>query len=414
MTMDRCQFAILRTPQEFELIRDDWNRLAESNPRTDFYLSYDWFYSLLFLSQMPPDRLRIMTARRDNEVIAILPCCSSQRRGRMLTLDCLEFLGNIYSPLRGGLVKQGEEATVAGDWLQFLKEQYSREWDILNLEGLSPGDPFVRALMETAESSHQFPVVEQFANIVSDLSGFENGESYFRALGKSLRQTIRTGLNRMNREGRADILMVGAGPGNIEQAMAHYRAVYEGSWKKTEKADPQFHSKLADYLGSKGSLRLFLLYYQPSRDSARPSVESYDSCIGTADSMPDSCVPIASCFFIVHRRRAYSVKTAYRQEYSSFDPGTVLFWFATKYLLERDHIAVVDHQKGSESYKLKLVGHVNETRIQLRIVNSSSVRAKVELWAETHLVPSLRTLKRALRSSREASEDQQGREARER
>jgi hypothetical protein len=394
MQIGPYRFRTLKTMSEFVALRAEWDGLFERSRDRSFYLSYHWHHALLSLSRLPAGRIYLTLARRDDELVGILPCWLVSRQLRVFRLQSLDLVGNIYSPLRGCVVARGEEPSLAAAWLHFLQTEGRDDWDVMTWEGVSTGDAFVQALL--AEARGQASIEKDFSSLTSDLSQFRNGDSYFGALSKGLRQTIRTQISRLNREGRFRVLLTDGRHSKVSTVLKHYQEVYEASWKEPE-PDPEFHARLGSYLAGEGMLRLFLLYFTHD-SSLEPTITSYRSPIGVMVEPPQGWTPAAACYFVVHRRTAYFLKTAYREDFARFSPSTVLFWFATRHLLETDGVTIVDHQKGGEAYKLRWAGRLNEVRYRLRITNSGHCRPLAEAWIERRLLPPFRRLRSALRS----------------
>jgi len=393
-------FEIIREREGFMALKLDWDRLVAEIGEVDFYLTFDWFYAMVCLTQNPPDDLFVVTVRSEEELIGIIPCRIAVRRLRLFSFRCLEIIGNIYTPYRNAIVRRGKESDVAEAFAGLILTDSSKDWDLINFENLSMRDRFVTGLRAAlADKNVCAHLTEQFENIVTDLSPFDCAEEYFRSLSRNRRKLIRKGVNKMNREGSFDVVLISSARDDVGTSMAHYYDVYSKSWKVSE-GDPEFHLKLAHRLAAKGILRLFILYFRPRReddgkDFPHP-VPSYDSPTQAGRSIPGGYTPVAARYFVVCGKNAYSLKSAYRQDYARYSLGAVLFWYAAKYLLDIDGVRVIDRQKGGEEYKLNW-GKLNEVRFQYRAANPKSLPARLELWNEIHCIPKLRKIKRTFK-----------------
>ncbi len=388
------QFQIVRSTPEFSELRSEWDTLLAQSSERSFYLSYDWFHAVLCLSGLPAGELYLTLVRRQGQLLGIIPCRIVSRRFRVFTLRSLELIGNIYSPFRGCLLARGEESMIAEAWAEFVLRQRRDDWEVMLWEGVSLGDPVVRALMSV--SPVQPLLSSDFATVVTDLSQFSTAEGFYRALSKNVRQTIRTQITRMNREGCFQVVLTQGEALEPLLAMKHYKEIYCHSWKEPE-PDLEFHTRLAAYLAPRGMLRLFILYFASDLKGVKPYIASYNSPIRGGDP-PEGWIPLAACLFVLHDNQAYFLKTAYREEFARLGAGTVVFWFATKHLLEQDRVERIDHQKGGETYKLRWAGHVHETRRRLRLANPLFPRSLAEMWIERGLVAPYRRLRSTLRA----------------
>lgn len=390
-------FEIVRTYERFLSLRDDWDGLLKENNNTNFYLTFDWFYAVLSFSQNPPRNLYIVKVRSEGNVVAFIPCFITKKRLRFFSLRCLELIGNIYSPYRGCIVKKEKENEVVDGLVEFLTSDRANEWDIIRFENLSPKDSFVSRFGAAFKKRNaRCRRIDDFVNVIIDFSSFKNSEEYFKSLSKKTRRNIKQDINRINRDGDFDIVLTMDRDQDLDVSMSHYKAIYDASWKKSE-AHPDFHSKLAKYVIGKKCLRLFVLYYRPfdmgdDQDEVLHTFPSLRSEIQRGRAVPDDYIPLAAFYVIYYGGHAYALKTAYREEYSKYSPGTVIFCFLVKYLIDADKCKIIDLQKGDDAYKFKW-GEINETLIKYHIANPKSIRANFELWNEHHLISKVKKTK---------------------
>jgi len=274
-----------------------------------------------------------------------------------------------------------------------LTSDFSRHWDYLDFESVSPSDRFITSFREAAICKG-LPVTQgnQFVNMRTDFSRYKDVSDFYEGLGKNMRGNIRKRINNLNRKGVFDIILIRTTGPHLSMALAQYTEIYEASWKRREK-DPAFHVRLAQALAAEGKLRLFILYFREKgksdEEAKKPRFCSWRDHLTRMEDFRrvEGMVPIAALFSIVHRGIAYGLKTAYREEYENLSPGTVLYWFALRYLMEEDSCRFMDHQRGRDTFKFRWLGEVHETRFRLRIANPDRRRAFLELWFQKVVVP---------------------------
>ncbi len=394
------EMKILRNADEFMLLRTEWDRILRENNSENFYLSFEWFYYILHCSKNPPKNLYLIVFKKSERTAAIIPCCIVHKHLRFFDVNSFEIIGNIYSAFKGGIVLKGEENEVAEKFLAHLTETKSNDWDIIDFEYISPSDPFIAALKAAAKKRKLKNLqTDPFANLKLDLSLFSNSEEYFRSMGKNHRRNIVKRINKLNREGEFDIVCIAHNADNLSVMMEHFYAVYDESWKKKD-IDPRFHARLAEHLAARGKLRLFLLCFRPDSADSRKNgnakkFSSYQSCIQNFTGFNENFIPIAALFYVKSGDTVYALKTAYSEKYSDYSPGTVLWWFSIKYLLETDKCRRLDFQKGDEDYKFKFGGMVDETYIRYQVANPKLLYAIFEIFFECYIIP---TMKRIVKS----------------
>lgn len=394
------EIEIIRDRRAFLTLRHDWDALLRESANGGFYLCFDWFHAVLFLHHDPPEDLRIICFRESGRMIAIVPCCIMRARLRLGSYRTLEIIGNIYSPLRGCIVMKSREKEVAERLSDLLVRECSNDWDILNFEDLSMEHAPISALVEAAgRKGLRRTIREQYPNLSIDFSALANSGEFWKTKGRAFRHSIRNSLNKMNRSGRFEMILIRDNTQDVHTAMQHYYEVYGHSWKMPEE-DPEFHRNLARYFSEKGWLRLFILYHQPadSMDGSNGSdrcFPSLESSIRTGASIPIGYAPVAADFLILFDGCAYFLKTAYREDHASYSPGKLLHWFAAKYLLDEDKASAIDFGEGGEEYKYQW-GEINRIHSRLRIANPACFKALFELWCEENLIPPLRDIKRRI------------------
>jgi len=337
-------------PAGLQRIWPAWERLAGADPAAGFYLAPSWLQAVVELTPDAAQGLHVVCIADGEDIVAIAPFVIRPGRTRLYRTRCLRLLGNIYSARRGFPVAQGYESAVATRLAGILVDDLGESWDLLQMEDIPEHDPFVRQLLAQCRAlGAPCRATQQYGVVHTRLAGFASGGDLLASLSKNLRQKIRQYLRKLNKAGTVQAVLCSEPGAELESALADYRTLYDLSWKEAE-LYPDFHSRFGQRMARDGRLRLFLLYLVPGEQGGELSVDSE-----LAHSRPEasSALPVAAYYFIIHRDVAYFLKTVYDPAWREASPGTVLFWFALRHLLEVDHCVHVDHQKGVEPYKLR-------------------------------------------------------------
>lgn len=399
--LSKIELKIFETFSEFMEIKYEWEQLLCESNQQNFYVSFDWFYSVLKFSKNTNKELFIVSVEKNRTIIGIAPLVIIKRKFRIFFLNSLEIIGSLYSPHRAFITRKGYELEFANYLFEFLCIKNIAKWDVINFIDLSPKDLSIATLIKLfKERKFQVKIFEQFVNIKTKVSVDLNSEGFFKTLKKGHKQNIRTAINKISRAGNFDIILVKNESQDIETAMLHYYDIYKNSWKEKEE-DPGFHGKLAKYLAKKNFLRLFILYFCPNKNIETPkglnTIKSYRYSINREKQIPKKYIPIASCFFIVYKKHAFFLKTAYREEYKDFSAGNILLWFAIKYLLDEDKCYEIDHQKGCENYKLNW-GKIDEKRFVFQAANMICIKAILLFWLDKKIIGNLRKIIRKFKN----------------
>ncbi len=390
------ELAIINKREEFLLLEEAWRNIQADNGDSNFYRSFDWFYSLLFLSKHPPEELFIIAAKAGGETVAILPFCIKKRKFRLFALRSLEIIGNIYSPERLCVVRKGFEEQAAEAVVEYMLKNVSETWDVIFLESISEREIFYHSLKSAlSRRKAVYTVSEDFVNVITDFSQYDDSEKFFRSRSKNLQGVIKKNINKMNREGSFDIVLTTKNGQALEKAIADYYDIYDRSWKEKE-YDPEFHGKLAQYISTKGFLRLFMLYFSPLEANEKPKehqIVSYlDDLLLDSPAPDDTYIPIAAYFMVLFGKNVYFLKTAYREDFRRYSPGMVLFWFISKFFMTAEKVEIIDHQRGNEAWKLKW-GEINEKRMKYRFANPRRVAALLEIANDKFIISPIKKMK---------------------
>lgn len=386
------KISIITSIDDFYSLKPAWNTILAQNNEHNLYYSHDWYSAILSFCKLPICSLFILCVQQAGQIIAVFPCCMVKNKPRLIQYNSIEFIGNIYSAYRGGVVLKGMEAAVAKAVTDFLLKN-RRMWDILYLEGIPTSDPFLNALQKSFKDRRIISrTVEQYANMVVDIKSGMCSADYWKSRKKHLRQHVHRYMNRMSREGRFNVLLTTHSARNIHAAMDHYDDIYANSWKEPE-CEPLFHRKLADYLSERNQFRLFTLYFQKNESIPSANVSASPSCC-ECDMTPCQCTrdgyfPIATAYCAVNGSYACILKTAYRQDHATYSAGTVLTWFVIQWLLDQDRVSVIDFQKDGDAYKYKW-GRFNDMHMLFKAASPISPMANLETWGEKTVIPLLR------------------------
>ncbi|MGE5387104.1 MAG: GNAT family N-acetyltransferase [Betaproteobacteria bacterium] len=164
-----------------------------------------------------------------------------------------------------------------------------------------------------------------FANWVLDTSG-RDFERYFAERPAQLRNNVRRGRHKLDREGPWEIsISTGSGDeSELEAAIAAFEAVYARSWKEAEPF-PRFIGALCRIAAARGWLRLGILKLGET--------------------------PVAAQLWLVHNQIAYIYKLAYDEQYRRLSAGSVLTAALMRHTIDIDRVTLVDYLTGDEAYK---------------------------------------------------------------
>lgn len=389
---------IINTVEGFLSLEKDWNELSAQSDHDGFYFSYHWFYINLTLWEDPQMKIHMICVFNDHKLIAIIPTCMKEKRLKIISLRSIKFIGNDYTPLRGAIVRRGEEHTAAKALFHLLKNSVA--WDKIRFDDMPENDPFLHALVDLFQQDGvRCYLTHQYDNMVIDLSTIGQSDAYWNQLTASLRRNIKTRINKLNRDGSFEILLTSKPGPELDASILHYFNIYNKSWKIQE-TDQKFHVGLFKYLSEKGFLRLFTMYHYSNSGSSQEEPKpfaNYQRSIEEGIPIPNNAIPIATFFFLVYGKTAYFLKTAYREDYAPYSPGSVTMWFLIKWFIDVEKISTIDFQKGNDTYKY-MWASFKENHVLCKIANPRRFKPTLVLWFQYNVLSFAQVLNRKIRT----------------
>ena len=208
---------IVRTLTEMRVLERDWHRLA--NARPDPFLSYWWIFT--WFEHFGDDMLLhlVVLEREQGEVAGIVPLLLACERRRQLRVRVLRSLvRRSAGPARSGILcaPDDEEAAIES-FIGFLAQDY-REWDVLEIEGLSADGAQLSLLIDAAARQRFTLLAPEEVETARVLAVKQRWAEYVRNRGKHFRRRLIDERHRLDRTGVWSFVAVRA-PEDIARAM---------------------------------------------------------------------------------------------------------------------------------------------------------------------------------------------------
>lgn len=323
---------VLRSLKEFESIGDELAHILPAQSIPQPFMAMAWLKAWIgqFLAGKT---IWVVTVRRNNELVGLLPLCIRRRRIGPLSFRTLEYIGAKHAGWIG-LIEDEDISTVTG---LMLRELYQNpgQWDLGLFEKLRKKDNVImlgERLKDVGFSVRTYPLVN-----IHGLNTYSSGEVFLASL-KSRKKAFINDVRRLHRKlskngivqvsvyGARSKLEVAHGLDAIDEVIAH-------SWQGKTGVSPFAHKNLA--------ARHFHhdLIKQASPDCS-PIIQ-----VLTLDGRPiayDYGFQAGSHFTI------YSVE--YHEAYAAFSPGHMLHYFSISSMFD-EGVRSVDFGIGEGDYK---------------------------------------------------------------
>ncbi|MFX0124541.1 MAG: GNAT family N-acetyltransferase [Candidatus Hodarchaeota archaeon] len=313
-----------------------WDEVAGKHASYRPFLSFDWFR--LWLEHFLDDhQLLILLLYKHDNLRTIAPLFIKQQRLKGIRVRKVQFIGNVYSPIQTFIFKDidiKEREEQIGLILQYFS-RISNHWDLIDLQSIPEEDDTIQILSNAIKKS-EFKSKESFCFGNWYLDGIEySSDIYFKNRSRNLRASIKKNYKNAEKFGKLEFKMITSAT-NIDKYMKIYFEVYAKSWKKPERFGPNFFKDFTNEAAQKGWLRLGIVFLNK--------------------------LPIAAGFAIVCNGFAYLEKTGYDDRYKELGAGSIWLTEMIKYVIDVDHVAVIDVLRGDEEYKKRWMSKRRERK----------------------------------------------------
>jgi len=306
-------------------IKEQWNALCLNNSSYEPFQCYEW-HDVWIKHFLKNNRLAIVTGYCQNELQVIAPLYLKNSKVKGVSINKLEMIGNVYSPIRNFLCDSSSDAK-REDLTSFILGRINNlplNWDVMDLSCV-PEENHLYDIMKQSVKRLRLSFLEYncFVDWYQDTINC-SWDDFFLQLPDKIRKDILYCRRRLEREGNISFAIINSLDG-LDNFVDQYYSVYSRSWQKQENLGPNFHRDLAKMAAEKGWLRLGFLLYNGN--------------------------PIAAQFWIVANSTAYILKTVYDQQYKKYSPGKLLTAEMMKSAIDSDRVTTIDYVQGDEEYK---------------------------------------------------------------
>jgi predicted N-acyltransferase len=209
------EVSILRDPQDFVALEEEWQDLYHNSPLTTPFQSWEWLYSWWEAYGVGYD-LYLITMRREDLLAGILPLMVEHRRGPKRLL----FVGSGQSIYLDALMREGWEEQVTQASIRALRQMGL--WKLADLQQLRPQ----AAAWSIFRNWSGFKArVWQDGSLVLDVRPWEE---MLAALNQKQRSNTRRAIRRAEKDG---VRWVFAEAEEAEQAASRLLAWHREAWK---------------------------------------------------------------------------------------------------------------------------------------------------------------------------------------
>ena len=320
MTLD---VQVESSPACFEI--PEWNSLQELDPNSNVFATPVW--NRVWWEEFGSEKdLMVLTMRRDDEVVALVPLYRTEEAGRRV----LRFVGGVeLTDYLGPICSMEDRDDVARALVEWLRRT-DTEWDELDAHCMPVPFGFAEFLVDWADRAQfDFSLEQEETSAVLKLPS--DWDAYLEGLGSKNRHELRRKRRRLGRD--------------------HPDARFRTADSETLEEDLQTFFEM--HRGTEGMKGHFM----------RPEIASFFERVARAfaplgwlrlDFLEIGERAVASTFGFRHGHTFYLYNSAYEPEAARVSPGFVLVSELVKESIEDDEIRTFDFLRGPERYKYQL------------------------------------------------------------
>lgn len=180
---------------DLQIIRDEWNRLADSMKEGVACHSFEWF-DCWYRAFCKSGNVRVVLVYQGNVLRAILPGMIAERSIKGITCTVFSYAGNGHSPRCGVIAAQGDTDAILAALSSVTHRLLGCSFDFSIFPGVMTGTDTYLAIQKFS-SDHTVRVENRYDSPTCDISG--GWENYLKSRSKSLRDRFKNNLNRVKR-----------------------------------------------------------------------------------------------------------------------------------------------------------------------------------------------------------------------
>ncbi len=368
----------IRLASQFDVLREDWEKLLEGSGRVSPFLTHDWFRCCLE-SYGKGRELSILTVRDSSDLLGIAPLWRYHDTVRGIRVRTIAFITTLDTPIADFVISETRREEILMAILQYLYTHRGRFWDMLSLHRWPAESPNREVLQRILQGQGKRCLIST-SSMMPYIPIQGEWDTFLQTLSTRFRKTHRNIINRVGKLRNVEIQCYGE-DGN-SSLFNEVVAISEKSWKQKEgiaigskKEFKHFFSMLTHLAGQKKWLMVWLL-----------KVNS---------------VPVAMEYDLKYGKTVYALRADFDEAYKEYSPGSYLEYQIVKHLFEAGY-QEYNTGPGMNSYKLHWTDKIKEN-MSFRIYNDN-LKGRILWILETKLFP----LARRVRDLRKRTDESNG------
>lgn len=351
----------IRLASQFDVLREDWEKLLEGNGRVSPFLTHDWF-RCCSESYKKGRELCILTVRDGSDLLGVAPLWRYHDTIRGIQVRTIAFITTPDTPFADFIISEMRREEILIAILHYLYTNIGRSWDVLSLNQWPTESPN-REVLQTILQGQGKRCLISTSSMMPYIHIQGEWDTFLQTLSTRFRKTHRNIINRIGKLNRVEIQCYDEDRNS--SLFNEVVAISEKSWKQKEgiaigskKEFRHFFSMLTNLAVQKNWLMVWLLKVD--------------------------AVPIAMEYDLKYGKIVYALRADFDEAYKEYSPGSYLEYQIVKHLFEAGY-KEYNTGPGMNTYKLHWTDKIKEN-MGFRICNDN-FKGRIIWVLETKLIP---------------------------
>ena len=353
----------IRSLEAFREQREPWNELVSHSDMDHAFMTHEWFAAWIH-HLGDPRALSIGSVWSDGQLVAIAPMQVTRQRLKRIPVRTLDFLSSGIAPRCGFIAREPADLDPL-----FAALVRGRDRDVVVLRNLpaavATSRRFLGLLQAERSALHRLTEPGRRSPYVECRGDYD---TYWRSLSKSLRQSVRTGTNRLVKRGHSSTIRRIDDGREFVAVFDRLLEISRRSWK----------GKMGSDLASRPELQAFY------RDISLAGRRLFEAWLLVVDGRI-----VAFDYYLVGRRSVSLIRTDFDPEFEFFSPGNHLRIALLQDLFARDGTWEYDMGGQCYPYKMRWASRIREHHDV--VIAGGTLRGQMVL-AAWHAVRSARAI----------------------
>jgi CelD/BcsL family acetyltransferase involved in cellulose biosynthesis len=247
----------IRTLEEFEALREDWNRLWEQCGEETAFLTWEWLYAW-WKHNAGSKELWLLTAWREDKLVGAAPLALVKIRKHGMRFRLLQSLGTPNADHSDFMAVKGETESTAALCGYILSQK--RKWDAVELNEHRDENPRTHEILRLlSDKGLVMNVKENLHHHIPIAGGWED---YVKTLSRNTRRDMDKRIRHVAEKREVELKRFCG----VDVKWEHFETFFEvnknGAYPQKYKSQNEraFHRELLDLTREKNWIEIFLLY----------------------------------------------------------------------------------------------------------------------------------------------------------